>query len=70
MAIPSFMTFLPIVLPPVPNRWLNFILALALAAIVAITIPGAWRFHLFFSVIEIMLSALIAWYACRWPEAP
>jgi hypothetical protein len=69
MAIPSLMTFLPIVLPTALNRWLNFALALAYALVVAITMPGAWAFYLFFSAIEIALSLLIAWYAWRWPKA-
>jgi hypothetical protein len=69
MVIPSLMTFLPLVLPPVLNRWLNVTLALVYAVVVALTMPGAWIFYIAFSTVEIVLSLLIAWYAWRWPKA-
>jgi Family of unknown function (DUF6326) len=68
MVIPSLMTFLPLALPPLLNRWLNIILALVYAVVVAITMPGAWMFYMLFSIVEIILSLLIAWYAWRWPR--
>lgn len=68
MMIPSLMSFLPLVLPPVLNRWLNVIFAVVYAGVVAITMPGGWIFYLVFSTVEILLSLLIAWYALRWPK--
>ena len=68
MAIPSLMVFLPIVLPPTFNRWTNIVLGLLYAVIVGLTMPGSWAFYLFFSVVEIGLSLLIAWYAWSWPR--
>jgi len=68
MAIPSLMVFLPMVLPPVFNRWTNIVLALLYAAIVVLTMPGSWAFYLIFSTIEIVLSLAIVWYAWKWPR--
>jgi Family of unknown function (DUF6326) len=69
MIVPCLMTFLPLVLPAAANRWINIILALAYALVVAATMPGAWLFYLLFCGVEILLSLLIAWYAWRWPRA-
>lgn len=68
MAIPSLMVFLPMVLPPVSTRWMNILLALLYAAIVAVTMPGSWAFYLFFSAVEIVLSLVIVWQAWHWPR--
>ena len=68
MVVPSLMTFLPLVLPTVLNRWLNVALALVYTVVVALTMPGAWFFYITFSTVEILLSLLIAWYAWRWPK--
>jgi len=69
MVIPSLMTFLPVVLPPVLNRWLNIALGLIYTVIVALTLPGSWAFYVMFSSVEILLSLLIVWYAWSWPKA-
>ena len=69
LIVPGVMTFLPVVLPPMLNRWLNIALALIYTAVVAVTMPGSWAFYLLFSSVEILLSLLIAWYAWRWPKA-
>ena len=68
MLIPSLMTFLPLVLPASLNRWLNMVLALTYAVIVILTMPGSWFFYLILSVVEILLSLLIAWSAWHWPK--
>ncbi|MDP9013519.1 MAG: DUF6326 family protein [Pseudomonadota bacterium] len=68
MATPSLMVFLPVVLPPVLNRWTNIVLALLYAAIVVMTLPGSWAFYIFFSTVEIVLSLAIVWYAWKWPR--
>ena len=68
MAIPSLMVFLALALPAVFNRWGNVVLGLAYAAIIVISMPGAWVFYQFLGVIEAVLSLLIAWQAWRWPR--
>lgn len=68
MAIPSLMVFLALALPAAFNRWANVVLGLAYAAIIVISMPGAWVFYQFLGVIEAVLSLLIAWQAWRWPR--
>jgi Family of unknown function (DUF6326) len=68
MAIPSVMVFLVLVIPPSLNRWANIVLGAAYTAIMLMTMPGAWRFYIFFGIVEVVLSVLIVWYAWTWPR--
>ena len=68
MAIPSVMVFLSLVLPPRVNRWTNIVFGAIYTLIMVFSMPGAWIFYLFFGVIEIVLTALIVWYAWTWPR--
>jgi hypothetical protein len=68
MAIPAVMIFLTLALKARVSRWLNLIVGLLYAAFVAVTMPGAWAFYLFFGSLDILLTALIVWYAWRWPR--
>ena len=70
LAIPGLMVFLSAVLTPRVDRWLNIVLGLLYTIIVAMTMPGAWAFYIAFSIIEIILTMLIVWYAWRWPTIP
>lgn len=70
MAIPSVMIFLCLALPPLVNRWLNILLGLAYSGLLALTMPGAPLFYLFFGVLEISLSVLLAGVALTWRRAP
>jgi Family of unknown function (DUF6326) len=69
LAIPSVMIFLSVALPPVLNRWLNIIVGAAYTAIILITMWG-WVFSIFYGVVEMSLTALVVWYAWKWPKAP
>jgi len=68
MAIPGVMVFLSLVLPPAVNRWMNITLGVIYSVIMLITMPGEWMFYRFLGVVEIALTALIAWYAWTWPK--
>lgn len=68
MAIPACMIFLSLVLPVAISRWSNVGLGVLYAAFVALTMPGAWAFYLFFGTIDIVLTLLIVWFAWRWPR--
>ena len=68
MAIPSVMVFLSLALKPNPNRWVNIILGVIYTVIMLITMPGAWAFYIFLGVVEVVLTALIVWYAWNWPK--
>jgi len=62
------MIFPSLVLPPRAARWLNLAVGAALTAIILATLPGAWAFYVFMSVVEIALQSSILWYAWRWPR--
>ena len=68
MTIPSLMVFLSLALPAKVNRWTNIIMA-TLYIVVAIGNPigESWAFIYFGSIVELVLLALIVWYAWKWP---
>lgn len=68
MAIPSVMVFLSLVLKPYLNRWVNIILGVIYTLIIVVTMPGSWAFYIFFGIVEVVLTALIVWYAWNWPQ--
>ena len=68
MVVPSIMVFLSLVLPPALNRWANIVLGAAYTAIMLMTMPGAWAFYILLGIIEVLLTALIVWYAWNWPK--
>ena len=68
MAIPSTMVFLSLVLKPDANRWVNIILGVIFTVIMLITMPGAWAFYIFLGIVEVVLTAMIVWYAWNWPK--
>lgn len=70
MVIPSLMAFLSLVLPSAVNRWLNIILGAVYTVIMILAIQGSWHFYIFFGLIEIILTALIVWFAWTWPKQP
>jgi hypothetical protein len=69
LAIPAVMIFLSLALKPNPNRWPNAILGILYTLINLTNFLSAWAFYIFFGIIEIMLTSLIVWYACRWPRS-
>ncbi|HEY9283161.1 MAG TPA: DUF6326 family protein [Pyrinomonadaceae bacterium] len=68
MAIPAVMIFLSLALKANLNRRANVILGTLYTVFVLITMPGAWAFYLFLASIDIILTALIVWYAWNWPK--
>jgi len=68
MAIPSVMVFLSLALKPNLNRWVNIIFGVIYTVIMLITMPGAWAFYIFLGIVEVVLTALIVWYAWNWPK--
>lgn len=69
MAIPALMVCAALLLPAAAARWGSVLFGLVYAAIMLMTMPGAWQFYLFFGAIEVVLSLAIAWTAWRWPRA-
>ena len=68
LAIPATMIFLSAALRPTVSRGLNVALGLAYTAIEAMTLFGSPLFYKVVAIAEIMLTALIVWYALRWPR--
>lgn len=69
MAIPALMIFLSLVLPPAICRWASITFGIAYSCIMILTLPGAPPYYLFFAVLEISMTLLIAVTAWRWPKA-
>ena len=70
MAIPSLMVGLCLLLPPRPNQWLNVVFGILYTGIMLLAIQGSWHFYVFFGGLEMVLTALITWYAWTWPRQP
>lgn len=68
MVVPSLMPFLSLVLPPRVNRWVNIVFGAIYTVIMILAMKGGWHFYIFFGLIEITLTALIVWYAWKWPK--
>jgi hypothetical protein len=70
MAIPSVMVFLSLTLMPKANRWANIILGVIYTVIILLTLlmPGVWAHYIFVGIVEVVLTALIVWYAWKWPK--
>lgn len=67
MAIPAVMVFLSLALKASLNRRVNLILGAFYTLFVLVTMPGAWAFYLFLGSVDVVLTALIVWYAWTWP---
>ena len=68
LAMPGLMVFLSLALSPRLCRWANIVLGLFYAAVILLTMPGAWWFYITLGVIEVALSLLIVVCAWRWPR--
>lgn len=69
ISIPAVMVFLSLTLKPNVNRWTNIILGVIYIAAVLITFfMDPWAFYIFLGIVEVVLTALIIWYAWNWPR--
>lgn len=68
LAIPSLMIFLSLILKPNLNRWTNVIFGALYTLINFTNLMSSWAFYVFFGIVEIVLTALIVWYAWSWPR--
>ena len=71
MVIPAVMVFLSLTLKYKANRWANIILGIVYTGVILITqlttTVGALVAHfVFFGIVEVVLTALIVWYAYKW----
>ncbi len=70
MAIPSVMVFLSVTLKAKANRWVNIILGIVYTVVMLYTMlmPEVWTYYIFLGIVEVVLTALIVWYAWKWPK--
>lgn len=69
MTIPILMIFLSVTLKAKANRWTNIIVGvLYIVVVIGNVIGEPWAFYIFGSIVELVLTALIVWYAWKWPK--
>lgn len=72
LAIPPLMIFLSLVLKPQMNRILNIgfgLLFTVMMVLIAIGSLTPWyTFYVFLAIVESILTAIIVWYAWKWPK--
>lgn len=73
LAIPALMVFLSMQLRPSFSRILNIVTGLfftVVTLLIAFTSIAPWRaFYVFLAITESVLTALIVWYAVKWPRS-
>jgi hypothetical protein len=64
------MVFLSLTLKAKMNRWVNITLGIVYTGIILITMlmPGVWAHYIFVGIVEVVLTALVVWYAWKWPK--
>jgi Family of unknown function (DUF6326) len=71
LIIPALMIFLSILLKPKLNRLLNIIFGTSYTALmlwIASNYSDKWlTFALLFAIVESIITAIIVWYAWKWP---
>jgi hypothetical protein len=68
-AIPGVMIFLSLVLKPKANRRANMILGIFyILSNSASFLTDTWIYFIVLGVIEVAITALIIWYAVKWPK--
>jgi len=72
MTPPSVMIFLSLTLKAKANRWVNIVLGIFYTGLVLVTQFGILMDtsvnFLFSGIVEVVLTALIVWYALKWPK--
>jgi hypothetical protein len=71
MAIPSVMVFLSLTLKPKVNRWANIILGIVYTCFIPLSMliaTSVSAYYIFLGIVEVVLTALIVWYAWKWPK--
>ena len=68
MAIPALMIFLSLTVSYPVIRWANIILGIFYSGVMVVTMlmKGTWAYYIFFGIVEVVLTATIAWYAWNW----
>lgn len=70
VSIPALMIFLSLALPARVNRWTNIVVAILYIPYSLFNLAGAesWTHYYFGATVEVVLLALVLWYAWKWPR--
>ena len=69
MVLPIIMVFLSLTLKPKVNRWANIILGIVYTFVVPLSmLVETSAYSIFLGIVEVVLTALIVWYAWKWPK--
>ena len=67
--VPILMVFLSLLLKPKVNRWANIVLGIFFTVFLPITmLMTTYAYYIFLGIVEIVFTALIVWYAWKWPK--
>lgn len=70
VVVPALMVFLTLTLKAGLCRWANVVLGVLYTAVNVGNLAGeTWAYYLLFGALEIVLTALIVWYAWKWPHS-
>lgn len=72
VSIPALMIFLSLALPARVNRWTNIVVAILYIPYSLFNLAGAagWPHYYYGAGVEVVLLALVLWYAWKWPRTP
>ena len=72
MVIPPLMVAASLMLKPKLNRWLNILFGTIFTMLMLLIAVGSltpwYSFYVFLALVESVLTALIVWYAFKWPK--
>ncbi len=68
MAIPVLMVVLSLTVAYPTIRWANIVLGILYSVVMIVTMlmSGTWAYYIFFGIVEVVLTATIAWTAWNW----
>ena len=68
MAIPALMVVLSLTVAYPAIRWTNIVLGILYSVVMIVTMlmSGTWAYYIFFGIVEVVLTATIAWTAWNW----
>jgi hypothetical protein len=71
VTIPGLMIFLSLALPARVNRWTNIVVAILYIPFSIFNVVGeSWPHYYFAATVEVVLLAIVLWYAWKWPRTP
>ncbi len=68
MTIPALMIILSLTVAFPVIRWANIVLGILYSVVMIVTMlmSGTWAYYIFYGIVEVLLTATIAWTAWNW----